>query len=127
MHKRLIWLAILAVLVACGGDDEATMSQVPLADEAGADSSETSSPREAPGPGLPPTWTPAPPPSSPATPAPAEQAPVEGRTVYRVQAGDTLGEIAERFGVSLTALAEANRIENIDIIEVDQELIIPGP
>jgi LysM repeat protein len=44
-----------------------------------------------------------------------------------VQDGDTLAEIAEDYGVDLDLLAEVNAIENIDVIEVGQELIIPAP
>ncbi len=43
---------------------------------------------------------------------------------YVVQTGDTAGEIAERFGVSLREIAEANDI-NPSLIFVGQELLIP--
>lgn len=43
---------------------------------------------------------------------------------YVVQIGDTAGEIAERFGVSLQEIAEANDI-NPSLIFVGQELLIP--
>jgi len=77
---------------------------------------------------LPPTWTPAP------VKAAEHLAPVAGPDVapdltgkasYVVQPGDTLGEIATLYGVTLSALANANRIENIDVIEVGTVLIIP--
>lgn len=45
---------------------------------------------------------------------------------YTVQPGDTLGIIAERFGVRTTRLAQANNITNINLIEVGQVLVIPG-
>ena len=45
---------------------------------------------------------------------------------YTVQPGDTLAQIASRFGVSLEALATANGITNVDLISVGQVLVIPG-
>ena len=77
------------------------------------------SPRVTPGANLPPTWTPAP------TSLPPTAAPVEPEQTYVVQPGDTLAEIAAQFGVTVQALAEANNIENIDVIEVNQVLVIP--
>jgi LysM repeat protein len=47
--------------------------------------------------------------------------------VYVVQAGDSLSAIAVRFEVSLDALAEANGIEDANVIKVGQQLVIPGP
>lgn len=47
-------------------------------------------------------------------------------TLYTVEAGDSLGRIAERYGVSLQALLSANRISNPDTIHPGQELMIPG-
>lgn len=48
-------------------------------------------------------------------------------TRYRVRAGDTLSEIAERFGTSVKALARANHIININLIRIGQVLVIPRP
>ena len=47
--------------------------------------------------------------------------------VYTVQNGDTLGNLATRFGVSLDALAAANGIPNWDLILPGQTLVIPPP
>src|SRR5258708_36488196 len=47
-------------------------------------------------------------------------------TVYIVQRGDTLFGIATRFGVSLSALAAANGITNLNLIFVGEQLTIPG-
>lgn len=49
---------------------------------------------------------------------------VAGST-YVIQAGDTLGAIAARFGVSIDAIAAANGITDPDSIQVNQELTIP--
>lgn len=45
---------------------------------------------------------------------------------YTVKPGDTLGNIAARFGVRTTRLAQENNIANINIISVGQVLVIPG-
>ena len=45
--------------------------------------------------------------------------------VYVVQEGDTLGEIAQRFGTTVDALVEANNIEDPDLIFPGQRLRIP--
>jgi murein DD-endopeptidase MepM/ murein hydrolase activator NlpD len=45
---------------------------------------------------------------------------------YTVQPGDTLGVIATRLGVGLDALAAANGIVDVNVIEVGQVLVIPG-
>ncbi len=48
-------------------------------------------------------------------------------TTYIVQRGDTLFGIATRFGVSLSSLAAANSITNLNLIFVGEQLTIPGP
>lgn len=45
-------------------------------------------------------------------------------TTYVVQRGDTLGHIAEKFGISTNALRQANNISG-DLIKVGQKLNIP--
>lgn len=47
-------------------------------------------------------------------------------TVYVVRRGDSLGAIAARFGVSVSALARANSIRNPNLIYAGQRLVIPG-
>jgi LysM repeat protein len=47
-------------------------------------------------------------------------------TTYRVVYGDTLSGIAFEHGVTLTALARANRIANVSFIRAGQVLRIPG-
>jgi LysM repeat protein len=44
---------------------------------------------------------------------------------YIVLPGDTLGEIAEQFGVDLEELARINNLVDLDHVEVGQELLIP--
>ncbi len=45
---------------------------------------------------------------------------------YTVQYGDTLNLIAQRFGVSVYAIAQANDLADINLLRVGQVLIIPG-
>ena len=45
---------------------------------------------------------------------------------YRVVEGDTLSEIAERFGVSVSELAAANGIVDPDLILTGDVLLVPG-
>jgi murein DD-endopeptidase MepM/ murein hydrolase activator NlpD len=45
---------------------------------------------------------------------------------YRVRTGDRLGAVADRFGLSVTALAQANGLQPPYVIRVGQELRIPG-
>lgn len=72
------------------------------------------------------TNTATPPPTSTPEPTPEPQ-PVGTPTTHEVQAGETLGEIALRFGVSVEALLAENGLESADFISVGQELKIPAP
>lgn len=56
------------------------------------------------------------------TPHPGNQPDFE---IYIVQAGDTLSEIARKYGIDLQVLAEYNGIENPNKIYKDQEIRIP--
>jgi LysM repeat protein len=47
-------------------------------------------------------------------------------TTYVVRPGDTLGRIANRFNTTVRALAQANRITNVNLIFTGQILTIPG-
>lgn len=47
--------------------------------------------------------------------------------MYQVQPGDTLGKIAERYGVSLEQLAQVNELANPNLLSVGQVLVIPVP
>lgn len=46
-------------------------------------------------------------------------------TSYIVKIGDTLGEIATKFGVTVNEIAKLNGITNVNLIYVGQKLIIP--
>jgi len=46
--------------------------------------------------------------------------------VYIVQAGDTLSSIAERFNVTMADLLAANNMTNANLLDVGQQLVIPG-
>jgi LysM repeat protein len=52
--------------------------------------------------------------------------PTGGGSTYVVVGGDTLGLIAQRFGVSLAALISANNLANPNLIFVGEVLTIPG-
>jgi len=71
----------------------------------------------------PPTATPAPPPPPTATPAPPTP------TIYIVQEGDTVRNIAQRFNVSVEEILRMNGLtaEQADLIAPGQELVIPVP
>ena len=47
--------------------------------------------------------------------------------VYEVQTGDTLADIAARFGVTIEAIVEANGLENPNRIQTGDVLRIPEP
>ena len=68
--------------------------------------------------------------STEATAPPSSPTPVPGPTqqVYLVQEGDTMSKIANRFGVPLQTLIDANAatIPNPDVLEIGQEVIIPA-
>ncbi len=46
---------------------------------------------------------------------------------HLVQAGDTLGTIAQQYGVSLSALMQANGLSDPNLLSVGQALTIPAP
>jgi LysM repeat protein len=48
-----------------------------------------------------------------------------GSTKYTVQSGDRLGDIAHKYGVSVSKLAAENNISNANLIRVGQVLVIP--
>jgi LysM repeat protein len=46
------------------------------------------------------------------------------KTIYTVKSGDTLSEIAEKYGTSVDQLVEWNDIEDPDVIQKGQKLIV---
>ncbi len=80
----------------------------------------TPTPTEKAPPPPPPTETPTPTPAPSPTPTP-----VAGFT-YTVRWGDTLFSLARRFGTTVEAIAEANKLPDPRKIRAGQQLIIPG-
>lgn len=62
-------------------------------------------------------------PTSPSSPATATSPPVQE---YHVQPGDTLADIANRFGVTIEELAIANNLADPNRLDVGQVLLIPS-
>jgi LysM repeat protein len=54
----------------------------------------------------------------------AEPVPAED-VMYTVVAGDTLGRIAERFGLTVEQIAAANNLTSVHTLDVGQQLLIP--
>ena len=48
-----------------------------------------------------------------------------GDVIYVVQSGDTLGNIAERFGVTVQSIVDRNGLASPDAIQAGQRLEIP--
>jgi nucleoid-associated protein YgaU len=131
-YLKKLWLVLLVVLLvaACNSNSSPEEQLLPERLQPAQVESPDESPRgeATPEPGLPPTWTPVPSTGEGHVFDLRNQQGVQitgTRTIYIVQRGDTLGEIATRFGVTLSDLARINNIENWDIIEVGDELIIP--
>ncbi|GAB4582131.1 MAG: hypothetical protein Fur0022_48870 [Anaerolineales bacterium] len=59
--------------------------------------------------------------------ATAETPEEAGLETYEVQAGDTLGAIAEAFGVTVDEIVAVNQMENPDVLDVGDVLFIPIP
>lgn len=58
---------------------------------------------------------------------PVPAPPSGAATVHVVQAGESIYSIAEKYEITPTELADANDIEDWDLIYVGQTLVIPGP
>ena len=57
---------------------------------------------------------------------PTSTVPVTGGSTYTVRAGDTLSTIARRYNTTVSKIAQANNIKNVNVIRVGQVLKIPG-
>ncbi|UCG26577.1 MAG: LysM peptidoglycan-binding domain-containing protein [Chloroflexota bacterium] len=60
------------------------------------------------------------------TPPPPTPTPPPATTTYVVQPGDTLGEIAQMFGTTVSELAALNNISNPNLIYAGQVLQVPA-
>lgn len=126
MTRRHALICIpLLIATACGAQ---TVAKTP------ADPTATMTPRPTFTATVPPTATstvtatPEPTSTPTATPQPTlTPTPEVTPTVYYVASGDTLGGIAEAFGVSVDDLMKANDITNASLISIGQELVIPVP
>ncbi|MEZ4611563.1 MAG: LysM peptidoglycan-binding domain-containing protein [Caldilineaceae bacterium] len=56
---------------------------------------------------------------------PGMPTPTRGPFVYEVQAGDTIGSIALKFGKDMIELIEANALTESDILSIGQKILIP--
>lgn len=103
-------LALAALAAACSGGDGAVEVASETASAAPAQMSEA--------------------PSQPPEPS---EAPDDGggsgadQRTYVVESGDTLSDIARQFDTTVQAIVRANDIADPDVIDVGQELTIPGP
>jgi LysM repeat protein len=84
----------------------------------------TPTPTPSPSPSKTPTPTKSPTPATTPSPTPTPTATAKPSS-YIVAAGDTLTKIANRFGITQTALMTANKITNANSIQVGQKLVIP--
>ncbi|MCL4533851.1 MAG: LysM peptidoglycan-binding domain-containing protein [Bacteroidetes bacterium] len=69
----------------------------------------------------------APRPNTTATAGSATTPATTGPSRHTVQPGETLSQIAERYGVSVDAIAAANKLQDRDNLKMGQELVIPAP
>ena len=60
------------------------------------------------------------------TPPPPTPTPPPSTTTYVVQPGDTLGEIAQMYGTTVSGLAALNNISNPNLIYAGQVLLVPA-
>ncbi|MEJ2208556.1 MAG: LysM peptidoglycan-binding domain-containing protein [Anaerolineae bacterium] len=86
----------------------------------------TNTPRTTPTPTPMPTFTPTTAAAEPSVQASPQATSIAAAQTYTVQAGETLSEIAARFGISAEQLAEANGITNVALIRAGQQLVIPA-
>ena len=53
--------------------------------------------------------------------------PRQAANQYTVQQGDTLGSVAQAFGISVEALEQANNLDNSSVLSIGQSLGVPPP
>jgi len=122
MRKYLIFILLLSLItVACSqlqnnnaNNDESTETAQETGEQEAPRVEVTATPT------LPPTYTPEP------MGRGGHISPVSTRTIHIVQAGETLSQIAARYGVGTKFLADSNRIYNYHLIYVGQVLYIPS-
>lgn len=117
---------IVPLLLACGFDASKSANQLNRTVEPTFTPNDTSSASDvvaySPSSTPVPSDTPTPSPTSTVTPVPPTATPV----VYSVQSGDTLGAIADRFGVAVDDILAVNSIANPDSLSIGDELVIPS-
>jgi len=67
------------------------------------------------------------PPVATATPQPPTDTPTVASVLHIVQQGETLSTIAQQYGVTVEAIAQANGLTDPSLIVAGQELIVPLP
>jgi LasA protease len=116
-RSLLVAILLMAAALACtrSGDDVIYVTSTPLRDSNGNLM-------------IPPTMTPDEPTPVPLvpTPDPTRQMPSPDSGMYLVQPGDTLGIIANRYQTTVEAILAINNLSNPNVLEVGQELFIPG-
>lgn len=65
-------------------------------------------------------------PGTSTTPAPAPTPPPATFSTYTVKAGDTMYSIAKRYNTTVSKIASANNIVNVNLLRIGQVLKIPG-
>ena len=105
------------------GPDTPTPTATPTPTPAATPSA---TPTKSPTPTASPTKSPTPTPTATKSPTPTPTPTATTKpSTYTVVSGDTLTKIANRFGVTLTALMTANKITNANSIQLGQKLVIP--
>ncbi len=126
------FLGCALLLGACTRDTSATVTPTTRAATPSASRSGTPSASRAPSASASSSTAPASgsPPSAPSSSAPpstaAPSSPTTSGQKYVVEPGDTLSVIAEKFGVTMQQIIDANKLQNPDVLLVGQELLIPG-
>lgn len=109
------FLTLLLLASACGDDDGPQVTQAPTSPATAGASTPSA--------GFSPTAALSPTAVSSPSPSPSPS-PARGGT-YVVQAGDTLFDLATAWGVTVTAIVEANALADPDTLAIGQELKIP--